>query len=235
MQILGLIPARAGSTGVKRKNVRPLAGRPLLEYTVEAARQSRLDRVILSTDAEDFAAIGRRVGAEAPFLRPADFASTEAKAIEVVGHCLDFLAREENWEPDAVFYLQPTSPFRSEVHIDEAIAALSGATAASVVSVMPPAQHPCYIFTRDGGGRMHHLLDMAQRPERRQDLPEMFALNNAVMLSRTHFLKQQAAQRGLVVNLDDFIPYFVDHPVTVDINTEEDFQFADFLMQRKNH
>ena len=235
MQILGLIPARAESTGIKRKNVRPLAGRPLLEYTVEAARQSRLDRVILSTDAEEFAAIGRRAGAEAPFLRPAELASTEAKAIEVVEHCLDFLDREEGWQPDAVFYLQPTSPFRSALHIDEAIAALSEGTAASVVSVMRPAQHPCFMFTKDGNGRLHPLLDMAQRPERRQDLPEVFALNVAVMLSLTPFLRQQAAHGGLVVNLDDFIPYFVGHPVTVDINTEEDFRFADFLMQRKNH
>ncbi len=233
MQILGLIPARSGSTGVPGKNIRPLAGRPLLAHTVAAARASRLSRVILSTDSADYAAIGREAGAETPFLRPPELARTETPAIRVIEHCLDFLAREENWTPDAVFYLQPTSPFRLGPHIDEAIRRLASESVDSVVSVCLAAEHPYYMFVPNAAGRMSYLLDIPVRPERRQDLPPVYCLNNAITASRTGFLRAAAARGALAINLDNFSAMRIEFPVSIDINTERDFLLAEFIASQR--
>ena len=234
MEILGLIPARLGSTGVKRKNIRPLAGRPLIEYTIEAALASRLDRVILSTEAEEVAEIGRCAGVEVPFMRPAEFAATDSQAISVVAHALDALSAVEDWRPDAVMYLQPTSPFRTADHIDGALEAMRGAGNNSVVSVSAPGDHPAYIFIDGGDGNLVDVLEPAKyRAERRQDLVPAFALNNAIMLSRTDYLESAAETEGIIVDLTDFRPYRIDAPVSIDINTEQDFLFADFIMRQQ--
>lgn len=233
MQILGLIPARSGSTGVPGKNIRPLAGQPLLVHTVAAARASRLSRVILSTDNADYATIGREAGAETPFLRPAEFARTETPAIRVIEHCLDFLEREENWVPDAVFYLQPTSPFRLGPHIDEGIRRLAAEPVDSVVSVCPATEHPYYMFVLNAAGRMDYLLDIPVRPERRQDLPPVYSLNNAITASRTGFLRAAAARGGIAINLDNFSAMPVEFPVSIDINTERDFLLAELVASHR--
>ena len=113
IKTLGIIPARSGSSEVKGKNKRPLAGRPLVTYTInEALRSNFLDRVILSTDAEEIRNIGINAGVEAPFLRPSSLATNETLSLPVIMHCLRYL-KNKNYEPDAVLYLQPTSPFRT--------------------------------------------------------------------------------------------------------------------------
>lgn len=233
MNVLGLIPARSGSTGVPGKNVRDLGGRPLLAWTVEAARSSRLARVVLSTDDAAYAKIGRAAGAEAPFLRPPSLAAVDSRAIGVVDHCLGFLETEENWVPDAVFYLQPTSPFRTPAHIDEAIALLERHGRNSVISVTDAPKHPWFMFLPDGDGRARPLLQLDARPERRQDMPKIWALNDTVLLSRTHYLRNAAKTDGLVVDIDDFTPIEIFPPANVDINTEFDFMFAEFVAIRE--
>jgi CMP-N,N'-diacetyllegionaminic acid synthase len=235
MNILGLIPARSGSTGVPGKNIRPLAGKPLLAHTVTAARSSRLSRLILSTDSADYAEIGRQGGAEVPFLRPAELAQTETPAIKVIEHCLDFLDRNESWAPDAVFYLQPTSPFRRGNHIDQGIEKLKTEKVDSVVSVYPPRAHPYYMFVPNNSGRLSHLIDVKPRPERRQDLPPVYSLNDAIIGSRTDYLRAAIPRGGLVVNLDNFSPLSIEFPTTVDINTEQDFLFAEFIAAAQSH
>lgn len=232
MKVLGLIPARIGSTGVKRKNIRNMAGEPLIAYTAKAARASRCDRVVLTTDSPEIAEIGRALGLDVPFLRPAEFATTEATAIGVIGHALDWLAREEGYRPDAVHYLQPTSPFRETTHIDAAIDLLAARPdAPSVISVAPPASHPYYMYREEAKGGLKPLFKLDKVPERRQDLPPMWSLNNAIHLSRTAYLQRAAG--GIIVDLVNFVPMPIEAPVTVDINTETDFQFADFLMGRR--
>jgi CMP-N-acetylneuraminic acid synthetase len=233
MNFLGVIPARSGSTGVPGKNIRLLGGKPLLVHTVTAARSSRLTRVILSTDSAAYAEIGRKSGAEIPFLRPAELARTETPAIKVVEHCLDFFEREDNWVPDAVFYLQPTSPFRRGAHIDLGIEKLEIGNADSVVAVAPPRSHPYYMFAPDDSGRLSYLIKTKTRPERRQDLPPVYSLNDAIIGSRTRYLRAAAPLGGLVVNLDNFSSLPVDFPVTIDINTEQDFLFAEFIAARQ--
>ena len=234
MEILGLIPARLGSTGVKRKNIRPLANRPLITYTIEAALESGLDRVILSTESDEIADVGRQAGVEVPFMRPAEFAGTESKAIEVVSHALGALQEINDWCPDAVMYLQPTSPFRTATHIDDAIAAFRGSTSRSVVSVCPAEVHPAYMYLCNEAGELDDVLDPAiYRAERRQDLVPAFSLNNAIMLSDVAYLTEAVQSDGLIVDLNNFQPIFIDGPAAIDINTEKDFLFADFAMRRQ--
>lgn len=231
--ILGLIPARAGSVGVAGKNIRPLAGRPLIAYTVEAARASGIDRVVVTTDSEDIAAIAVAAGAERPFLRPAELATSTALAAGVVRHALGHFRTHEGWTPDAVFYLQPTSPFRTAADIDKAIAMLAAAPSAdSVCSVAPVRDHPAFAWV-ERDGRLVRAFPDIRRPERRQDLSPMFAENNAIMLSRTPYLLSDLRDDLSVINIDNFVPFHIDDPLSVDIDTETDFSFADFLMRSR--
>jgi len=233
IEVLGLIPARLGSTGVKRKNIRPLAGRPLIEYSIEAALTSRLDRVILSTEADEIADVGRAAGVEIPFTRPMELAKTQSKAIEVITHALNFFEQEEGWCPDAVFYLQPTSPFRTTAIINDALNLIDGSESNSVISVTSPESHPAYMFVANQDGSLSDLLDPAiYRSERRQDLKPVFSFNCTTTLTRTDFLQAAAAHGGMAIDFTSFEAQQVQAPANIDINTEQDFLFADFLMRR---
>lgn len=205
----------------------------MIAHTIDAARSSRLSRVIVSTESPEIAHLATREGAEVPFLRPAEFATNTAPAISVVQHALDWLAETEKWIPDAVFYLQPTSPFRRKSHIDEAIDLMRASSADTVLSVARPSDHPAYMFVPEADGHLRSLLDGSLRKERRQDLFPVVSANCAVILSRVDFLLGPRNAKASVLNLDNFVPYFIDHPTTLDINTEQDFLFAEFLMQRR--
>jgi CMP-N-acetylneuraminic acid synthetase len=224
---LAIIPARSGSVGVKGKNIRLLAGQPLISHAIEVARRSNIDRVILSTDSEEYAGIGQRFGAEIPFIRPDTLAHSEAKAIDVVHHCLEHLRQEDGWQPDNVFYMQPTSPFRTEERINQAIELLDGSDKHSVISVVSVKEHPYYMFTPVGDGSMSELVEVENKPERRQDLPEIYALNDNILLSKSEYLL--APDTRLVVDIKNFLPIEITEQESLDINTEMDFSFAEFL------
>ena len=122
MEILALIPARSGSKSIKDKNIRMIAGKPMLVYSVEHALSSKLvTRVILSTDSEEYARIGREAGAETPFLRPAEFAADDSLDIDVFEHALEWLKEHEGYEPDIVVHLRPTFPTRDPADIDKMV------------------------------------------------------------------------------------------------------------------
>ena len=179
--VLGLIPARGGSSGIPRKNIIPMAGRPLLSYTCEAALGSRvLSRVVLSTDDEEIAGVGRHCGVEVPFLRPADLARDDTPSVRVAQHALDWLREREGWEADVLVLLQPTSPLRLSHHIDEALDRMVDGEAETVVSVVPVPHryHPYAIMSARNG----YLEDFWQTPLpfdrfRRQNLPTFYARN----------------------------------------------------------
>jgi CMP-N-acetylneuraminic acid synthetase len=227
-EVLGLIPARSGSLGVPGKNIRMLGGRPLLTWTVAAARASGLSRVVLSTDSAEYADIGRQAGAEVPFLRPDRLAGSDAKAIGVVQHALEFLRERDGWVPDAVLYLQPTSPFRSSADIDRGLALLAGSAADSVLSFVETADHPSFVYWRDGD-QLSPVLSDQPPVERRQDLRTAMIANCAVMGSRTSWFLRPGAAEGFIVNLDSFVPQFVNADAAVDINTERDFLIAEII------
>ena len=233
MIVLGLIPARGGSSQVKGKNKRLLAGRPLISYTIEEALKStRLNRVILSTDSEEIRKIGLQEGVEAPFLRPKKLATNETLSLPVIIHCLRYL-KKNNYEPDAVLYMQPTSPFRTAKHIDESIELLGENNVDSIISMAPVIEHPFFMYKINDKSMPVELIELDNKPERRQDLPDYWIMNNNIALSTTKYIYYAEKKSIHFLNQEIFLPYFIDNISAIDINTEIDFQYAEFMMRFK--
>lgn len=186
MNILGLIPARGGSKGVPRKNIRLLAGKPLLNYTAEAALSAnRLTRVILSTEDEEIAEIGRACGVEVPFLRPTELAQDTTPTLPVVQHALQFLEAQGS-HFDAVCLLQPTNPLRQAADIDGCIELLESSQADTVFTVLAvPAEHnPHWVYFRAADGSLRLSTGEATPIPRRQDLPPAYTREGSVYVAR---------------------------------------------------
>jgi CMP-N-acetylneuraminic acid synthetase len=169
-KVLGLVPARAGSKGVPGKNVRPLYGRPLLAYTADAAKASGvIERLVLSTDSIEIADVGRALGLDVPFLRPAELAGDESPMLAVIEHTVSMLDAS-GWAADIVVLLQPTSPLRRPEHIRRAVEMLGEHDADSVVTVVELPRHlsPDYVM-RFEDGWLVNFLPSGSRITRRQD------------------------------------------------------------------
>lgn len=198
MRTLGLVPARGGSKGIPRKNLRALAGRPLLEYTARAAlAAASLATVVLSTDDEAIAEAGRAAGLAVPFLRPAELAEDDTTTLPVVQHALRWLARHGEVY-DAVCLLQPTSPFRRPETIDGCVALLERSGADSVVSVVPvPAEHnPHWVYFRSSDGLLRLATGEASPIPRRQDLPAAWCRDGSVYVSRAEIVLSRGSLYG---------------------------------------
>jgi CMP-N,N'-diacetyllegionaminic acid synthase len=194
LRVLGVITARGGSKGLPGKNLKLLAGRPLLAYTVDEARESgAFDRLILSTDAPDIAAAGRALGCDTPFMRPADLARDDTPHLPVLQHAVRWLDEQQGYRPDAVMILQPTSPLRRAHHIAGSIALLDRSGADSVVSVsaVPAHYNPMRTLRVDGRGLASLFVSgqpVRHRINRRQDMPDAWTMNGAIYLFRTPVL-----------------------------------------------
>lgn len=189
MRVLGIIPARGGSKGIPGKNIRPLGGRPLLAWTAESALAAkRLSRVVLTTDDERIAEIGRVCGLEVPFLRPAELAMDDTPTLPVLQHAVSELEKAGD-RFDAICLLQPTSPFRRAGDIDGCIELLETGLDA-VVSVLPvPAEHnPHWVYFRDSDGLLRLATGEEQPIPRRQELPSAFHRDGAVYVTRRDVL-----------------------------------------------
>lgn len=234
MNILGLITARGGSKSIPHKNITPLGGRPLLAYTADAARASRhLARIVLSTDDEQIAAVGRECGIEVPFMRPAELAGDTTPSIAVAQHAVKWLADEQGWQTDILMLLQPTSPLRQTRHIDEALDALIAADADTVVSVIE-VPHNFSPYNQMQIGANGHLTDFWTQPlpfdrYRRQNLPKLYARNGPVVLAcRVGVLFERNSFYG-----EHIVPYVMDEISSVDIDTPFDLKLAEWLMTQQ--
>jgi CMP-N-acetylneuraminic acid synthetase len=233
--VLGLIPARGGSKGVPRKNVRTLGDRPLVTHTIGAALAARtLDRVIVSTDDEEIAEVARAAGAEVPFVRPAAYATDEAPSIAVAHHALAwFGASGGGYRPHAVALLSPTCPFRTAAHIDRVIELFRDSDADSACAVSEARPHPYFTYTRNQAGALTLLVDVNPRPLRRQDLPPVFAHSQAVLVSRTSYLKM-CGSGAPFLNFASLVGYPIDARSAFDIDTSFDFELAELLHLRQS-
>jgi CMP-N,N'-diacetyllegionaminic acid synthase len=230
MKTLGLIPARGGSKGVSRKNIKLLCGKPLLQYTAESALASRrLSRVILSTEDAEIATIGTQCGLEVPFLRPADLACDDTPMIEVVLHALRWIGQTGE-EFDALCLLQPTNPLRRAGEIDACIDLLESSGADSVVTVLPvPEQynpHWVYFTTPDG----HLQLSTGEETPvaRRQDLPPAFHREGSVYVTRRDVVLLRKSLYG-----ERLVGYQLDPGSRVNIDTPAHWKRAEELLARK--
>ena len=233
MRILGLIPARGGSKSIPRKNVVPVAGRPLLAYTCEAARTSRrLSRVVLSTEDDEIAAVGRAEGVEVPFRRPADLARDDTPALAVAQHAARWLAEHDDWQTNVLVLLQPTSPLRQAHHIDEAVGLLLETGADTVVSVVEvPHQFSPYKVMDLKEGRLEPFWKdpLPFDRFRRQEVPVLYARNGpAVLATRTDILFEAQSFYGSHV-----VPYVMNEAESVDIDTPFGLERAAWLVARR--
>lgn len=223
MRVLGVIPARGGSKGIPRKNIRLLGGKPLIAWTIEAARQSRLlTRVILSTEDEEIAAVGRQWGVEVPFLRPAELAQDDTPTLPVVLHALRELEhRGEKY--DAVCLLQPTAPLRKPEWIDGCIRLLEETGADAVVTVcrIPEEYHPWWALLRDGEGWLMFSHGRSI-PARRQDLPPAYHREGSVYVTRRRVLMEDGSLYGKKLE-----GWEVSRDETVNLDSEEDWRRAE--------
>ncbi len=223
MLVLGLIPARGGSKGVPGKNVRPIAGRTLLEYAACAARESGvIDRLVLSTDSEDIADAGRRAGIEVPFMRPASLAADDTPMVPVITHALGELAGT-GWSPDIIVLLQPTSPLRRPQHIRDAVDALRSSDADSVVTVVEVPRHlsPDYVMRIDAG-RLQPFLPDGARVTRRQDARPAYSRDGTVYAFRRATLERSGSIYG-----DDCRPLLVEAADSLSIDSPDDWSEAE--------
>ena len=194
MKILGIITARGGSKGIPGKNLKPLAGRALLGYTVDAARASgALDRVILSTEDAAIADAGRALGCDVPFMRPAELSQDDTPHLPVIQHAAQWMRDHSGYDADAVMILQPTSPLRSADDITAAARLLESSGADSVVSVSEVSSHahPMRMLRVDEHGNAVLFATgepVRRRINRRQDLPAAWVMNGAIYACRTGVL-----------------------------------------------
>ena len=229
MNILGLIPARGGSRSIPGKNLVPLAGKPLLAYTCDAARRSkRLTRTILSTDNEEIVRVGKACGVEVPFRRPADLAGDETPMIEVVRHAVGWLADHERYRADLVALLQPTSPLRRAEHIDAAVERIIESSADTVVSVIEvPHQFNPVSLMRLEDGRLVPFLDQPMILLR-QDKPRAYARNGpAILVVRLEVLEKGTLYGAIVRPLE------MSPADSIDIDGMDDLALAEFWLGRR--
>jgi CMP-N-acetylneuraminic acid synthetase len=227
--VLAIVPARAGSKGVPGKNLRPLAGRLLLEYAAEAARRSGVvDRTILSTDSPEIAAAGRRIGMEVPFLRPTELSTDESPMLGVIHHAIRVL-EERGWTPGIIVLLQPTSPLRQPGHVRQAVELLRATGADSVVTVVEVPKHlsPDYVM-RIENGVLRPFLPEGAGVTRRQDARAAFSRDGTVYAFRRDALDRHGSIYG-----DDCRPLVIPAAESLSIDTPEDWEQAERLLARK--
>jgi CMP-N,N'-diacetyllegionaminic acid synthase len=227
-EIVGLIPARGGSKGIKRKNLAPLCGKPLLAYSAEAGLAARrLDRCLLSTDSNEIAEAGRSLGLSVPFLRPATLAADDTPMLPVMVHLIDWLATQ-GLDIDAVVLLQPTSPLRNSRHIDECIERFLDAKADTAVSIVavPHQFNPASVMLEKDG----LLRPFMEGPQilRRQDKPRVYARNGPAILA----VRTETLRSGRLYG-DSVIGYEMSAEDSLDIDAADDLWLAEQIMLRR--
>ncbi len=245
--VLALIPARGGSKSIPRKNIRKLAGHPLIAYSIAAGlAASTVTRVIVSTDDEEIAAVSLAQGAEVPFLRPAEYAQDQTPDLPVFQHALYWLDQHEIYRPEIVVQLRPTSPFRNVCYIDQAVNLLINQPEAdSSRTLCVPFQNPFKMWTIGKDGALQPLIPDLESigigsplpmPERnnnvelynmpRQALPDVYWQTGYVDAIRTRTILEKNSMTG-----DHILPVMMDSSDWIDIDTPDDWRRAERLVE----
>jgi CMP-N,N'-diacetyllegionaminic acid synthase len=228
---VAIVPARGGSKGVPRKNLCDVAGKPLIGWTCEAALACLLlERVIVSTDSPEIAEVALGYGVEIPFMRPAELALDDTPGIEPILHAVRWLDENQDYRPDQVVVLQPTSPLRLAEDVSNSIRLAIEKRAEAVVSVTRAKDHPYWTKIVDAGGRMSDFLEFHHPVFRRQDLPDVYALNGAVYV----------AQRKVLLERRTLFPentyaYVMPQDRSLDVDTLWDLHLADLILKAKQN
>lgn len=239
MEVLAIIPARGGSKGVPGKNIKPIAGKPLIAWMIEAARVSRhITRTIVSTDDEGIAAVAREYGAEVPFLRPKDIAQDLSTDVEFLTHALATLKETEGYVPDIVLRLPPTSPLCTSAYIDEGIEKLlSDDSLTAVRPIHEAPKHPYKLWKiGESGDHLEPFLPESftgfDEPHNlpRQLFPKVYVHTGAMDVMRRDTIVKQESTSGKKLG------YFLMKPEdSINIDSPIDFEIAEILLEKRSH
>jgi N-acylneuraminate cytidylyltransferase len=230
-EIIAIIPARGGSKGIPRKNIRPFAGYPLIAFSIAAALQAEtVTRVLVTTDDEEIAEVARHYGAETPFLRPAELSADHTADLPVFQHALIWLDENEHYQPDVVLHLHATTPVRPQGCLDQAVRLLLDQLQADCVrSVVEAGQNPHKMWRIDAAtGRMVPLLTVPGIAEPynapRQNLPLVYWQTGHVNAIRPATILG-GSMTGKII-----LPIVIDPRYLVDIDTPADWEHAEWLV-----
>lgn len=226
-KILAIIPARGGSKGIPRKNIRLLCGKPLIAYTIEAALSSKyIDRVVVSTEDKEIAQIAEGYGAEV-VPRPLQLAKDDTPSPLVFQHAIKYLEEVENFFPAIIVILQPTSPLRTVDDIDEAMDKFLHTDCDSVVSLCEVEYPPHWMYTLEKD-RLKPVIEGGEKVTQRQDAPKVYRLNGAVYVTHRNIIMEQNRVVG-----GHMRAYIMPVETSIDIDTEIDLKFAELLMRER--
>ena len=224
--ILAIIPARGGSKGVKRKNIKELNGHPLIYYTIKAALRSKyINRVIVSTDDCEIEKVAKSNGAEVPYLRPKELAGDNSSTVDVVIELLNHLKISEKYIPEYIMVLQCTSPLRDTKDIDNSIEKLISSEFDGIVSVCEAKINPYWTNVLKGD-KLEYFIEDGKYIIRRQDLPKIYNLNGAI-----YFVKREVFEIEKTFEVSNLTAYIMDEQSSIDIDNEMDFKIAELIME----
>tara|TARA_B100001057_G_scaffold173802_2_gene174530 strand:- start:2423 stop:3121 length:699 start_codon:yes stop_codon:yes gene_type:complete len=228
-KVLAIIPARAGSKGVKNKNIKSLDGKPLILYTIEEAKKSdQIDKIVVSTDSTEIADLSKKNGAEVPFIRPKELSTDSSLTFDVIKHTMNFL-KDKDEHYDIIVLLQPTTPFRKVESIDEAILTLKKSNKyTSVVSVVDvEGNHPLRMKKIEGDYLINYIDQGFENMNPRNELPKVYIRSGAIYAILT---KNFYEEQSLVSNLCSSI--ILDKIETINIDSPLDFEFCEFILKK---
>jgi CMP-N,N'-diacetyllegionaminic acid synthase len=230
-ETIALIPARGGSKRIPNKNIRRLAGKPCIQYTIECALKAGITRVIVSTDSSEIAEVAKLSGADVPFIRPDKLAEDHVLDFPVVEHCLDYLQKYEDYTPDNLVFLRPTMPTRKPEEIIECLSMLVLIPEADCVRTTCPVPYPPYWMKRiNEEGLLEAFCDDVRpyQNTRSQDLPETVMCDGYVDVCRVPVIRkyrQVVAGKILACHQKD--------KIFIDLDEEADWQYAEYLLKHK--
>lgn len=230
--MIAFIPARGGSKGVPGKNIKEICGKPLIAWTIEAAKKAEgIDRVIVTTDDEAIAAVAREYGAEVPFMRPAELSSDTASAIDVYLHATEFVMNETGEKIDKFMVLLPTVPLRTEKHIDEAIAQFKHDEATTLISFAEAEVPASWYHVTDDNGRVHNAGFGAGATMGNRQANETYIVPNGAI----YILDYELLKNKRTYYCDNTVAYIMKREDSIDIDYPIDFEFATCLMQKRTN
>ncbi len=224
-KILAVIPARGGSKGIPKKNIKPAGGKPLIAWIIEAAKKSKyIDRLILSSDDNEIISEAKKFGCEVPFIRPYDLARDDSSASDVILHALN-----EVGEYDYVMLLQPTSPLTITKDIDGCIQFCINSNAKSSVSVTEPAKSPYWMFNMGKGNKLIPVLGEKYLKKPRQELPIVYLPTGAIYIAESEwFLKNKSFYS------ESTLGFIVPQERSIDIDSDIDWKLFESVIKKKN-
>lgn len=225
-KILAIIPARGGSKGIPKKNIKAVSGKPMINYTIEAAKECEyIDKVIVSTDDEEIAEISMRAGAIVPFLRPDEMATDEAPLIDVVMHAVEFYERKAE-RYDIILLLQPTSPLRTSEDIQKALEYFIRKGEKPLASVSEVFENPTLVRTFGEQNELKKIVD-GEDAVRRQDMKKFYRINGAIYINSMKELNENTNFH------ENSLGYVLPREHSVDVDEPQDIVVAEYYLSQK--